>query len=164
MLAMLRWTKMSPGRSPTIWFAGTRLSAQPIHRYDGVCWRESLVKNSGSWRWICSDHSLLRLKSSSRVRMWARPYYPAQLLAKTASGGRAQLESYDAGDDGDHARDPQRCRGLVEQDHAENHRAHRADTHPDRVGGSHGQGFHREAQQEHAADHRSHGDGGGNRA
>ena len=30
--ATLRWTNSSPGASPTISFAGTRLSEQPIHR------------------------------------------------------------------------------------------------------------------------------------
>lgn len=30
-LAMLRCTNTSPGRRPTIWLAGTRLSAQPMH-------------------------------------------------------------------------------------------------------------------------------------
>jgi hypothetical protein len=36
-LATLRCTNTSPGSSPVIWLAGTRLSEQPIHRYLGVC-------------------------------------------------------------------------------------------------------------------------------
>ena len=32
----------------TISFAGTRLSAQPIHKYDGVCWRASVWRASVS--------------------------------------------------------------------------------------------------------------------
>ena len=36
-LAMLRWTKTSPGARPMIWLAGTRESEQPIHRYFGAC-------------------------------------------------------------------------------------------------------------------------------
>ena len=47
-LATLRWTNNSPGSRSTISLAGTRLSEQPIHRYSGSCWRESLRKNSGS--------------------------------------------------------------------------------------------------------------------
>src|SRR5258707_11956130 len=49
-LATLRWTNISPGRSPTIWFAGTRLSEQPIQRDSGACWCDRRAKNSGSWR------------------------------------------------------------------------------------------------------------------
>jgi hypothetical protein len=33
-------------------FAGTLLSAQPIHKYVGACWLDRRVKNSGSWRVI----------------------------------------------------------------------------------------------------------------
>src|SRR5882672_1221000 len=47
-LAMLRWTKISPGSRPTIWFAGTRLSEQPIQRYRGACCDDSRAKNSRS--------------------------------------------------------------------------------------------------------------------
>ncbi len=46
--ATLRWTNTSPGASPTIWFAGTRLSEQPIQRYSGDCRSASPVKKSGS--------------------------------------------------------------------------------------------------------------------
>ena len=49
-LATLRWTKISPGSSPTISFAGTRLSAQPIHRYLGVCWRARSLKKPRVYR------------------------------------------------------------------------------------------------------------------
>lgn len=37
-LAMLRCTKTSPGARPMISLAGTRLSAQPIHKRRGDCW------------------------------------------------------------------------------------------------------------------------------
>jgi hypothetical protein len=44
MFARLRCTKMSPGSSPTIWLAGTRLSAHPITQIGGDCcakvWRK----------------------------------------------------------------------------------------------------------------------------
>src|SRR4051812_32021196 len=56
-LATLRCTKSSPGRSPTISLAGTRLSEQPIQRYLGRCCRERRAKNSGSFRRIRADHS-----------------------------------------------------------------------------------------------------------
>src|SRR5688572_5030671 len=46
-LATLRCTNSSPGARPTISFAGTRLSEQPIQRYRGVCWRDSSRKKSG---------------------------------------------------------------------------------------------------------------------
>ena len=36
-LATLRCTNTSPGARPTTWFAGTRLSEQPIQRYSGAC-------------------------------------------------------------------------------------------------------------------------------
>src|SRR6185436_4559553 len=62
MLAMLRWTNTSPGSSPVIWLAGTRLSEQPIHRYSGACWFDSRWKNSASSATIRADH--LRLFSS----------------------------------------------------------------------------------------------------
>src|SRR6476660_1504375 len=66
-LAMLRWTKSSPGSRPTIWLAGTRLSEQPIQRYSGNCWRESLLKNSGSCRRIAWDQARLASKRCLRV-------------------------------------------------------------------------------------------------
>src|SRR5687768_9999855 len=47
-LATLRCTKSSPGFRPTISFAGTRLSAQPTHRYFGVCWAVRPAKKPGS--------------------------------------------------------------------------------------------------------------------
>src|SRR6476661_3534244 len=45
--ATLRWTKSSPGSSPTISLAGTRLSEHPIQRYCGACWEARLWKKSG---------------------------------------------------------------------------------------------------------------------
>src|SRR6478672_9364542 len=46
-LATLRWTKSSPGSSPTISLAGTRLSEHPIQRYCGACWAARRRKKSG---------------------------------------------------------------------------------------------------------------------
>ena len=44
-LATLRWTNSSPGARSTSSLAGTRLSAQPIHRYCGACcWSRPLKK------------------------------------------------------------------------------------------------------------------------
>jgi hypothetical protein len=51
--------KSSPGNSPTISLAGTRLSAQPIHKYFGVCWPESLWKNPGSCAVTCATQRRL---------------------------------------------------------------------------------------------------------
>src|SRR6516165_6351638 len=65
-LAMFRCTNNSPGATPTIWFAGTRLSEQPIHKYFGDCCRERLRKKSGSCCRIFSDQS--RLFSNKWVR------------------------------------------------------------------------------------------------
>src|SRR5256885_3557249 len=45
--ATLRWTNSSPGSSPTISFAGTRLSEHPIHKYFGDCCANSESKNPG---------------------------------------------------------------------------------------------------------------------
>src|SRR5215470_6154412 len=53
MLATLRWTNSSPGASPTISFAGTRLSEQPIQRYRGDCCATSERKNCGSRAVTC---------------------------------------------------------------------------------------------------------------
>jgi hypothetical protein len=63
--ATLRWTKTSPGSRPTTWFAGTRLSAQPIQRYSGACWRARRAKNSGSASVIWRDQARLFSKSFS---------------------------------------------------------------------------------------------------
>src|SRR2546423_6961250 len=65
--ATLRWTKSSPGASPTIWFAGTRLSEQPIQRYCGACCRASSRKNSGFTCRIPSDQARLFSKRCSSV-------------------------------------------------------------------------------------------------
>src|SRR5262249_21361929 len=70
-LATLRWTKSSPGRSPTIWFAGTRLSEQPIHRYSGDCCCASFAKKSGSCRRMRSAQ--VRLFSNSCGRCFMAP-------------------------------------------------------------------------------------------
>src|SRR5690606_38801906 len=63
-LATLRWTKSSPGIMPRISLAGTRLSAQPIHRYSGFCWRESFSKKSGIFSVTELVHSRFLSKSS----------------------------------------------------------------------------------------------------
>jgi hypothetical protein len=71
-------------RESTIWFAGTRLSEQPIQRYFGDCCRDSSRKNSGftsripsdqarllSKRWL-SDSILLRATQPSSPRSVAK--------------------------------------------------------------------------------------------
>src|SRR5262249_25269288 len=63
--AMLRWTNTCPGGSPTIWFAGTRLSEHPIQRYFGDCPRASAPKNSGSAAAISAAQARLRSNRSS---------------------------------------------------------------------------------------------------
>src|SRR5262245_46949768 len=68
-LATLRWTNISPGRRPTIWLAGTRLSEQPIQRYCGACWPERRRKNSGSCRVISAAHERLLAKRWLRTRI-----------------------------------------------------------------------------------------------
>src|SRR5688572_6703748 len=67
-LATLRCTKSSPGGSPTISFAGTRLSEQPTHRYCGACWLVRRVKNAGSCRVIFAAQVRLLAKSSLKNR------------------------------------------------------------------------------------------------
>ena len=61
--ATLRCTNNSPGNSPTISFAGTLLSEQPIQRNSGDCWATSFLKNSGSLEIILFAQSLLLDKS-----------------------------------------------------------------------------------------------------
>jgi hypothetical protein len=60
---MLRWTNTSPGARPVIWFAGTRESEQPIHKYFGACCVDSRLKNSGSSLRTFAAQSLLRWSS-----------------------------------------------------------------------------------------------------
>src|SRR5688500_8832228 len=82
--ATLRWTNSSPGRSPTISFAGTRLSEQPIQRYSGVCCLESLAKNSGS---CCTmRRAQERLFSNSSERSFTGFLDPAQDLRPAREG------------------------------------------------------------------------------
>src|SRR5215471_15344232 len=47
-LATLRWTNTSPGAMSMIWFAGTRESEQPIHKYFGACCCDRRSKNCAS--------------------------------------------------------------------------------------------------------------------
>src|SRR5579872_5251234 len=88
---MLRWTNISPGSSPTISFAGTRLSEQPIHRYAGACWPSRRLKKPGS-RATCAlaQARLLALRSSSMVGcLWAeRPCVQANARPLGQRGGR----------------------------------------------------------------------------
>src|SRR5687768_4066231 len=63
-LAMLRWTNTSPGCSPVIWFAGTRESEQPIHRYFGFWICDRRLKKPGSSARMRSAQALLRSSSS----------------------------------------------------------------------------------------------------
>jgi hypothetical protein len=49
MLAMLRWTKTSPGWRPRSVVSGTRESEQPSQRIEGDCPVASLGKKSGFW-------------------------------------------------------------------------------------------------------------------
>src|SRR5688572_17597133 len=67
-LATLRWTKSSPGGRPTISFAGTRLSEQPIQRYSGACCFVRRAKNCASCRVMRSAQARLLAKSSLRKR------------------------------------------------------------------------------------------------
>src|ERR1700736_5275461 len=84
--AMLRCTNSSPGRRPTISLAGTRLSAQPIQRYLGLCCRESLSKKSGSIRRMRSDQTRLFSKRCESERIgehvfrWDSTFQPSQPL------------------------------------------------------------------------------------
>src|SRR6187200_2905373 len=76
-LATFRCTKTSPGASPTIWFAGTRLSEQPTHRYSGVCRSARSVKNPGSPATIAAAHARFRSNSSwSPVTGGLPPFLP----------------------------------------------------------------------------------------
>ena len=71
-LATLRCTNTSPGSSPTIWFAGTRLSEHPIQRYRGDCFSARAVKKAGSLATIDSAQARFRSKSSSMPAMRQR--------------------------------------------------------------------------------------------
>src|SRR3569832_1550740 len=75
--AMFLWTNTSPGSSPVIWLAGTRLSEQPIHMYFGACCLVSDEKKPGRSRSICAAQARLWAKRSSRLDMdvysrWSR--------------------------------------------------------------------------------------------
>jgi hypothetical protein len=49
MLAMLRWTKTSPGCRPRTVVSGMRESEQPSQRIVGVCPVASVGKKEGFW-------------------------------------------------------------------------------------------------------------------
>src|SRR6476661_3632187 len=63
-LATLRCTNTSPGSSPVIWFAGTRLSLHPIHMNLGFCCCVSPLKKPGRARSISAAQARLCLKRS----------------------------------------------------------------------------------------------------
>jgi len=63
-LATLRCTNNSPGSRFTRSFAGTRLSAQPIHRYCGACCWVSPVKKPGRDASVFAAHRRLLSRSS----------------------------------------------------------------------------------------------------
>src|SRR4051812_32521561 len=69
MLATLRWTNTSPGSSPVIWLAGTRLSEHPIHMYLGACCFVSDEKKPGRSRSICAAQARLWAKRSESEAM-----------------------------------------------------------------------------------------------
>ena len=71
----LRWTKSSPGARPTISFAGTRLSAQPIQRYAVFWTAQSRSKKSGSRRVCCEAQARLLAKSCGSKPWWGRVLY-----------------------------------------------------------------------------------------
>src|SRR3982750_387202 len=82
-LATLRCTKTSPGSSPVIWLAGTRLSEQPIHIYLGVCCFTRLVKKPGRSASICA----------AQARLWAkRSWRDAVMVVFSPAGGDAAAE------------------------------------------------------------------------
>src|SRR4051794_18487054 len=68
-LATLRCTNTSPGSRPVIWFAGTRLSLQPIHMNLGFCCWVRPLKKPGRVRSISAAQARLCLKRSWMVVM-----------------------------------------------------------------------------------------------
>src|SRR5437660_8631166 len=76
-LATLRWTNISPGARPVNCVAGTRLSAQPIHRYSGDCCRDNSRKKSGSRSLIPVAHARLLSKILFSVLI-----FPASLTVR----------------------------------------------------------------------------------
>src|SRR6187402_2770655 len=88
-LAMLRWTNTSPGERSTTWFAGTRESEQPIHRYFGACCFDRRSKKPGSSRETRSAQArLLSSRSSSRFIGYPRSERDADIarLGEEAHG------------------------------------------------------------------------------
>src|SRR5512139_336849 len=78
-LASLRCTNTSPGSRPVISLAGTRLSAQPIHMYRGLCCCARRVKKPGSRAFVCSAQ--VRLLLSRRCGIAASHRLGEQLAA-----------------------------------------------------------------------------------
>src|SRR5204862_7950257 len=69
-----------PGKRPTISFAGTRLSEQPIQRYRGACCRESRLKKPGSRSVSRAAHARLLVNRSGSVLIYT--YNPRQMIPK----------------------------------------------------------------------------------
>jgi hypothetical protein len=69
-LATLRCTNTSPGSRPVISLAGTRLSAQPIHMYCGLCCCSQAREEAGLARSVVGGPARL-LKSSSVLLLMA---------------------------------------------------------------------------------------------
>src|SRR6218665_1086348 len=87
MLATLRCTNTSPGSRPVIWFAGTRLSEQPIHMYLGVCCFTRPVKNPGHSRSIRAAQARLCTNRSSIDEVMGFAGWLRGLPAGGARGG-----------------------------------------------------------------------------
>src|SRR5690606_5252705 len=85
-LAMLRWTKTSPGIRPVIWLAGTRESEQPIHRYLGAWMRERRSKKVGSSALTFAAQSLFLSSSSFRGMASVQAEGDASRLGEEAHG------------------------------------------------------------------------------
>ena len=83
MLATLRCTNTSPGSSPVIWLAGTRLSEQPIHMNLGFCCLVRLVKNPGRSRSI----------SAAQARLWVNRSWSEDISAIFACAAYVSLRT-----------------------------------------------------------------------
>src|SRR5581483_2426602 len=71
--ATFRCTNISPGRSPQISVAGTRLSEQPIQTYAGDCCSASRAKKPGSRATRSAAHRRLFSKSFATASIRASP-------------------------------------------------------------------------------------------
>src|SRR5215471_16588995 len=95
--ATFRCTNTSPGCCPVIWFAGTRLSEQPIHRMCGVWIADRSSKNVGCCARTRSAHRRLFSRISRRSAITVpldmrRPAAPAAPHdGRTTGGARRAL-------------------------------------------------------------------------